>query len=119
MTKRRPKQYWIIPGSSFRHNTPQRDINLFVQVSVIHFGMTVAQATKKCRKKEFVKVRYLIMYVGYLVYGYTYEALAFALKRKDHTSTIHAIKTVNDLKDTDPAYAADVLEYKKYMAEKF
>lgn len=72
-----------------------------------YFNLQYERVFLKSRKREIVTVRHLSMY---FIREYTkipLSSIGFFFKGLDHTTVIHGINTVNDLKDTDMDYRND------------
>lgn len=64
-------------------------------------SVTVADIESKSRKTPFVEARHMCMFFGHQKTKETHESIAYNVARRGHCSSLHAIKTVNNLRDTD------------------
>ena len=60
------------------------------------YGLTQAQVKGKCRLRGYVKARFLAMFLLRTRTGLTLKEIGRMFHR-DHTSIIHAIKTINEV----------------------
>lgn len=89
-----------IPGMIRRHITPL-DID---QLVAEHWGIAVADMSKHTRRREVVAPRQMAMYFQKT---YTRQSLSEIGRRygnKDHSTVLHACRTVENLFDTDMKY---------------
>ncbi len=96
-------------------NRPELQKDRIKEVVCKHYGLDPATITQtKSRKRELVFARQLIMY---FMKKYTKMSLksigsefagASNGKKKDHTTVIHSIRTVNNLMDTDEVVLNEV-----------
>ncbi len=73
------------------------------------FDITEQQGDKVTRKREIVKIRQIAMELSYRIGMETQKNWSLAevgeeIGEKDHATVLHAIKTVNNLRETDRAY---------------
>lgn len=72
-----------------------------------YFGVPLPVLTKKGRKREVVQARQIAIYFMHKVYKLTatLKQAGTWFGGQDHSTMIHAIRTVEDLRDTDKLYA--------------
>ncbi len=73
------------------------------------FDITEQQGDKVTRKREIVKIRQIAMELSYRIGMETQKNWSLVdvgteIGEKDHATVLHAIKTVNNLRETDRAY---------------
>jgi len=66
-----------------------------IQTIANYYDMYPKQIKGKCRKREFVKARFLAMYIIRHETGFTLKYIGEMFGR-DHTSVVHAIKMINN-----------------------
>lgn len=82
--------YWLIPVMVRRKITPQ-DI---IRAGSEAFDFSIERLVSPTRKKDVVRVRNICMYIMRKKYELTLHAIG-KLFNRDHTSVIHAIRSVD------------------------
>lgn len=74
------------------------------------FNVRPADLTGPSRHRHFVRPRQLAMWLIKEVGGprYSYPQIGQMFGGRDHTTVMHAVRVVNDLRDNDPEYRARV-----------
>lgn len=67
-------------------------------------GIPVEKLMQKTRKREIVEARQIAMYLAKRNTKETLSEIGFNIGRKDHTTVIHACKTVENLIETDHGF---------------
>ncbi len=112
--------FWIIPGlkkgsevSAIR--PPAVKFDQICEIVLSHYKIDASLVIhSKSRKRERVIARQLIMYFTKKYTTMSLKSIGEKFqstvpgKGKDHTTVIHSIKTINDLRDTDPAFNMEV-----------
>lgn len=80
---------------------------IFVTVSN-YFNIDPAVAVKKTRKREIVQVRQVSMYFAKKYTKCSLATIGNEYGGKDHATVLHAVKTVNNLIDTDKRFKRQV-----------
>ncbi len=77
--------------------------NTITQTIVRHYGITVADLKRKCRKPKFVEARQVL---GYFLRKHTELSLQEIgmLIHRHHATVVHNIKQTEDLLQTDKAF---------------
>jgi len=81
--------------------------NIFVTVCK-YFNIDPAVAVKKTRKREIVQTRQVSMYFAKLYIKSSLAKIGQAHGGKDHATVLHAVKTVNNLIDTDKLFRRQI-----------
>lgn len=68
-----------------------------------YFGIDQHRLHEKTKKREIVQVRQLAMYLCREL-DYTHKAIGLQFGGRDHSTVVHAIKSVNNLIETDRNY---------------
>lgn len=82
-----------------------------------YYGIDPSHKMDKNRKREIVQARQVSMY---FCKGLTKESLAIIgdeIGGKDHSTVLHACKTVNNLMDTDRVFKGQVEKIEKKLSE--
>jgi chromosomal replication initiator protein len=114
--------YMTIPGVPKTVNRDRtRHINVFtpeviINTSCRYFDMPLETLQGKCRKREYVMPRQIIMYLLVNYTDMTYLNIG-KLFNKDHTTVIHSKDTVKDLISVDDYMRLRVEELRKQIAE--
>ncbi len=76
------------------------------------FGIDQHRLHEKTKKREIVQVRQLAMYLCREL-DYTHKAIGLQFGGRDHSTVVHAIKSVNNLIETDAHYQNRVEEIRR------
>ncbi|MCY4171930.1 MAG: chromosomal replication initiator protein DnaA [Bacteroidetes bacterium] len=76
------------------------------------FGIDQHRLHEKTKKREIVQVRQLAMYLCREL-DYTHKAIGLQFGGRDHSTVVHAIKSVNNLIETDANYQNRVEEIRR------
>jgi len=76
------------------------------------FGIDQDRLQQKTKKREVVAVRQIAMYFCREL-DYTHKAIGLQFGGRDHSTVVHAVKSVNDLIETDPNYRNRVDEIRR------
>ncbi len=68
-----------------------------------YYGIDQTRLHEKTKKREIVQVRQLAMYLCREL-DYTHKAIGLQFGGRDHSTVVHAIKSVNNLIETDQNY---------------
>ena len=82
------------------------DHNRIIKVCADHFGVTVKEVISGGRTKQLALARQVAMYVLRATLSLSLKEIGGLFGDKDHTTVMHAIKRVGNLKASDPAFAA-------------
>lgn len=113
--------YMAIPGVPKTTNRDRSrlfrvfDPEVIIKVICDHFSLSMEQLNVRCRKREFVFPRQVIMYFLSEYTDWTYKTIG-ELFNQDHTTAIHNKDTVKDLIDTDDKIKERIEELKKTIA---
>lgn len=113
--------YMAIPGVPKTVNRDRtRHINIFmpeiiVNVGCMYFNVPLETLQGKCRKREYVMPRQIIMYMLVAYTDMTYLNIG-KLFMRDHTTVIHSKDTVKDVMSVDDTMRDKIDEFKKLVA---
>jgi len=82
------------------------DHNRIIKACAEHFGVTLRDITIGGRTKQLALARQVAMYVLRATLSLSLKEIGGLFDNKDHTTVMHAIKRVGDLKTKDPAFAS-------------
>ncbi len=77
-----------------------------------YFGVDQHRLHEKTKKREIVQVRQLAMYLCREL-DYTHKAIGLQFGGRDHSTVVHAIKSVNNLIETDNNYRNRVADVRR------
>lgn len=77
-----------------------------------YFGINQHRLHEKTKKREIVQVRQLAMYLCREL-DYTHKAIGLQFGGRDHSTVVHAIKSVNNLIETDNNYRNRVADIRR------
>lgn len=84
-----------------------------------YFGTSIEDMKGKTRKREIVVPRQVSMFLAKEHTNMSLKAIGYHFGNRDHSTVIHAIKTVNDMMDTDQKFYGmmqDILKKVKMKA---
>lgn len=73
----------------------------------------------KSRKSEYMIKRHLFAFIAYRYFGFSYQAIADLLNHKTHGAALNSVKTVSNLKATEPSKINPLLEDMRARLEDF
>jgi chromosomal replication initiator protein len=82
------------------------DHNRIIKACADHFGVTLKDITNGGRTKQLALARQVAMYLLRATLSLSLKEIGCLFDNKDHTTVMHAIKRVGDLRISDPAFAA-------------
>jgi chromosomal replication initiator protein len=82
------------------------DHTRIIKACAEHFGVTVKDITNGGRTKQLALARQVALYVLRATLSLSLKEIGGLFGNKDHTTVMHAIKRVDELKVGDPAFAA-------------
>ena len=77
-----------------------------------YFGIDQNRLHEKTKKREIVQVRQLAMYLCREL-DYTHKAIGLQFGGRDHSTVVHAIKSVNNLIETDSNYRNRIADIRR------
>jgi len=95
-----------------------REINIAYIQEVVSkfFNISIDDMKDKARKKEIVIARQVAMYFSKDFTNNSLKSIGFHFGGRDHSTVIHAVKSVNDMIDTDNIFRKNVEEIKKRIS---
>jgi chromosomal replication initiator protein len=82
------------------------DHDRIIRACADHFGVSLNEITKGGRTKQLALARQVAMYVLRTTLSLSLKEIGSLFDDKDHTTVMHAIKRVNELRTNDPGFAA-------------
>lgn len=113
--------YMAIPGMSMSTNRERSKIFRVFDPEIIlkticdHFTLSIGELNVKCKKRELVFPRQIIMYFLTEYTDLTYKQIG-GLFGRDHTTAIHSKDTIKDLMSTDDKVRERIEDLKKQIA---
>lgn len=83
-------------------------LDLIGQATAEHFSVELADLKSPSRVKEISMVRQIAMYLSKKLIDATNKEIATYYNRKDHTTVIHGVKSINTKIKEDPILARDI-----------
>ncbi len=80
-----------------------------------YFDVAIDDMKAKTRKKEIVTARQVAMYLSKQYTTHTLKSIGLYFGKRDHTTVLHALKTVEDLMDVDVNFRSSVEGMKKKL----
>ena len=75
-----------------------------------HFSVPMEILHSKSRKREIVQARQIAMYLSKVYTKNSLQVIGHEIGDRDHATVLHACKTVNNLRDTDKTFKANLKE---------
>ena len=73
-----------------------------------HYSIPEDQIRAKNRKKEIALARQISMYLAKKMTNHSFKTIGLHFGGRDHSTVIHAIKTIEDLKKSDKKVGEDL-----------
>lgn len=107
---------YILPGIKILNYTPH---GVILDVAA-YFGITPDQLKQKNRERRFTTPRYIAMYLIDIFFKgkYSQAGIGYICGGFDHATVIHAIRTVKELMEVEPAFRGKVLTITNAIEEK-
>ena len=98
-----------------KSNRPEISIEHIQKVVAKYFDIDVATLQSKSRKRNIVQARQLAMYFSKKMTRSSLENIGFKTGKRDHSTVMHACKTVENLSETDKEFNSYIEELKKQL----
>lgn len=92
------------------------DHHRVIKVCAEHFGVTLKDITNGGRTKQLALARQVAMYILRATISLSLKEIGSLFGNKDHTTVMHAIKRVGDLRASDPLFAARLEKLTKQIS---
>lgn len=92
------------------------DHNRIIRACAEHFGVTLRDITNGGRTKQLALARQVAMYILRATLSLSLKEIGGLFGNKDHTTVMHAIKRVGELRTKDPAFAARLEKLSKVIS---
>lgn len=103
--------------SNFVKNTKKElSIDKIQEVIARHFNLELDALRSKSRKRHIVQARHIAMYCSKHFTGASLTNIGEHFGKRDHSTVIHACRTVEDLMDTDQQFKKQVNEVQKLIS---
>jgi chromosomal replication initiator protein len=98
-------------------NTAKKDMSIDEIKKIVceYFELTPEKLLSMSRKREIVMARQIAMYLSKNHTKYSSAQIGDQIGKKDHTTVLHACKTVQNLIDTDKSFKKTMLDLEKKM----
>ena len=83
-----------------------------------YYQVKVPEMKDKIRKKEIVVARQVAMYFCKEYTNHSLKSIGYHFGGRDHSTVIHAVRTVNDLMDVDNSFKTDIETLRKKLKMK-
>jgi chromosomal replication initiator protein len=93
-----------------KNSTKEISIDYIQKVVCDYFNLPIELINSKTRKREIVQARQLSMYFSKKHTKNSLNTIGLHCGNKDHATVLHAVKTVNNLMETDKQFRAYVDE---------
>ncbi|TCK02912.1 chromosomal replication initiator protein DnaA [Phorcysia thermohydrogeniphila] len=105
-------------GSSVKVENPSRsDISIdeIKQVVCEMFGITLEQIDSSTRKKQIALARQIAMYLSRKFGNFSFPKIAAAFHKNDHTTVMHAVTKIEELRNENEEINHIILELEKRL----
>lgn len=100
------------------HKMPP-DMKIIFQDVCNYFNIDIDAAVKKTNKREIVQLRQISMYFSKKLTNNILKEIGSEHGGKDHATVLYAIKTINDLYDTNRRIRYDIQTLETIFKKKF
>ncbi|MDR3093543.1 MAG: chromosomal replication initiator protein DnaA [Bacteroidales bacterium] len=90
-------------------------IEHILQLVADHYQIDKEQILSNTRKREIVQTRQLTMYLSKHFTKTSLKSIGIQLGGKDHATVLHALKAINNLKDTDPRFRMELQRFESQL----
>jgi len=91
----------------------------FIQKSVAeYFDIKLEELKAKTRKKDIVMARQVAMYFAKEYTKFSLKSIGYHFGGRDHSTVIHAVQSVSDMRDSDKKFRASFEELEKRLKMK-
>jgi chromosomal replication initiator protein len=95
------------------NSTQEVSVEYIVNVVCNHLNVTIEDFNSKSKKREIVQARQLAMYFARKLTELSLDVIGNQCGRRNHATVVHAIKTIENLLDTDKQFRALANEIEK------
>tara|TARA_B100001123_G_scaffold326111_1_gene366700 strand:- start:987 stop:1886 length:900 start_codon:yes stop_codon:yes gene_type:complete len=92
------------------------NINYIQEIVSKFFNISIEQMKDKARRKEIVIARQVAMYFSKDFTNNSLKSIGFHFGGRDHSTVIHAVRSVNDMIDTDSIFKNNIEEINKRIS---
>ena len=96
-----------------RNSRREISIDYIQKIVCDYFNITIDQMHSTTRKREIVQARQLAMYFAKNMTKASLASIGTEIGGKDHATVLHAVRTVNNLIETDKHFRVYVEEIEK------
>ena len=86
----------------------QVSLETIAEKTAAYYGMPLPDLKDRSRKKEIASARQVAMYICHKLTRHSLRNIALHFGRRDHSTVIHAVKTVEDAMNRDNSFRVDV-----------
>jgi len=79
------------------------------------YKVTIDQLRAKTRKKDIVRARQVAMYLAKQLTNHSLVTIGLHFGGRDHSTVIHALDSVEDIKAKDPAFKQQLVSMKRHL----
>ncbi len=101
-----------------KYDDPKATLKTIIKEVCRFEDITIEEIQNRSRKREYVETRQKTMYFAEKFTGLTFENIGKMIGDKDHSTVSCAIKTVNNLIDTDKYYKKSIELLRKRILKK-
>ena len=94
-------------------------VDVIQKVVAEHFKLRVSDLRSKKRKKTITQPRQIAMYLARFFTNSSYPELGLLFGGKDHTTILHAVKTVEQKRETDPDLKAHLATISQQLEQMY
>ena len=76
--------------------------------TAVYYNIPLAELKDRSRRKEIALARQVAMYACHRLTRHSLRMIALHFGRRDHSTVIHAVKTIKKNISNDPIFAADI-----------
>ncbi len=83
-------------------------LETIAEKTAAYYSMPLPDLKDRSRKKEIASARQVAMYICHKLTRHSLRNIALHFGRRDHSTVIHAVKTVEDQMNRDNSFRVDV-----------
>ena len=98
-----------------RHTQKEMSVDFIQKTVCEYYGLDVDSLQSKTRKREIVQARQIAMYLSKNLTNSSLSAIGSKIGKKDHSTVLHACKTISNLIETDREFKNQLREIESQL----
>ena len=116
--REREIEYSLVHSAIERAKTQKLSLSIahMSRCVATYYGLRLGDMASPCRRAHVARPRQVAMYLAKLLLGYSLPKIGEAFGNRDHTTVLHALRTIPERMGRDPNLTAQVLELRDLFA---